>query len=306
MESGSERRKHYRARKSTPQNIRVAFERQAGAPKTEIVATVMDVSEGGCRVKISGPLGVGSMVYVDKAAIMSNGKPEQWLARVAWCSVEGNGAYSAGLKLEVPSRGAAADASETQKPISNLPDYYELLQLNSKADTDTIHRVYRILAQRFHPDNKESGDDQTFRRLIEGYKILSDPEQRASYDVQLNLQNQRRWKIFDQSTATDGLSSEKAKRTGMLLVMYTRRRNESTQPAVTVHEMEDLLGCPKEHLEFGLWYLREKGFIVRSDNGKYAITAAGVEAAEIAEVPWATKHRMIESGPEPEPAVPRA
>ncbi|MBV8820086.1 MAG: hypothetical protein JO022_17105 [Acidobacteriaceae bacterium] len=84
----------------------------------------------------------------------------------------------------------------------------------------------------------------------------------------------------------------------MLLIMYTRRRNEPAHPAMTLHEMEDLLGCPKEHLEFGLWYLKEKGYIVRGDNARYSITAAGVEAAESAEVPWHTKHRMIESGPE--------
>ena len=37
-----------------------------------------------------------------------------------------------------------------------LPDFYEVLQISPNADPDTIHRIYRLLAQRFHPDNAET------------------------------------------------------------------------------------------------------------------------------------------------------
>jgi predicted transcriptional regulator of viral defense system len=47
-----------------------------------------------------------------------------------------------------------------------------------------------------------------------------------------------------------------------------------------LREIEEVLGIEKEHLEFALWYLREKGFIQRTDNGRYAITALGVEFYE--------------------------
>jgi hypothetical protein len=298
MQRGSDRRKHFRARKSNAQTIRVSFEQKAGYPRAEIVATVMDVSEGGCRIKVTGPLGVGSAVYLDKGALFGTNKPETWVARVAWCSFDQDGTYSAGLVLEAPSKSSGSEGTPKPPPPKAIPDYYEEMQVNPKADPDTIHRIYRVLAQRLHPDNKDTGDDQAFRRLIEAYKILSDPEQRAAYDVKFAQQSQHRWKIFDQTTAMNGLGAEKAKRTAMLLVMYTRRRNEPTQPAVTIHDMEELLGCPKEHLEFGLWYLREKGFIVRSDNGKYAISAAGVEAAEESELPWAPRNRMLDAGPD--------
>ena len=33
----------------------------------------------------------------------------------------------------------------------NLPDYYEFLQISPNAEFDTIHRVHRFLALRFHP-----------------------------------------------------------------------------------------------------------------------------------------------------------
>ena len=36
-------------------------------------------------------------------------------------------------------------------------DHYEILQISPNADTETIRRVYRMQAQRFHPDNLDSG-----------------------------------------------------------------------------------------------------------------------------------------------------
>ena len=48
-------------------------------------------------------------------------------------------------------------------------DYYEVLQVNSNAEQETIHRVFRLLAQRFHPDNQETGNDDRFREIHEAY-----------------------------------------------------------------------------------------------------------------------------------------
>jgi hypothetical protein len=44
--------------------------------------------------------------------------------------------------------------------------------------------------------------------------------------------------------------------------------------------MEDLLGCPREHLEFCIWYLKGKGHVLASDNGRFTITPDGVDATE--------------------------
>ncbi|MFN9975214.1 MAG: DnaJ domain-containing protein, partial [Phycisphaerae bacterium] len=65
--------------------------------------------------------------------------------------------------------------------------------MNPKADFDTIHRVYRMLAQRYHPDHKESGDPDKFRRVIEAYRVLSDLEKRAAYDVKRAAALRQTW-----------------------------------------------------------------------------------------------------------------
>jgi predicted transcriptional regulator len=57
-------------------------------------------------------------------------------------------------------------------------------------------------------------------------------------------------------------------------------------PGIGNLELERLLGCPREHLEFHLWYLKEKGWIGRLDNGLLNITVSGVDKA-------VTEHRRI-------------
>ena len=43
-----------------------------------------------------------------------------------------------------------------------IPDYYEFLQISPNAEPATIHRVYRFLAGRLHPDIPGTGDAEKF------------------------------------------------------------------------------------------------------------------------------------------------
>jgi curved DNA-binding protein CbpA len=56
------------------------------------------------------------------------------------------------------------------------------LQLSPNAKADMIERVYRILAERYHPNTPETGNLKIFLNLYEAHRILSDPELRAQYD----------------------------------------------------------------------------------------------------------------------------
>ncbi len=159
-------------------------------------------------------------------------------------------------------------------------DHYETMQISPNADLDTIHRVYRILAQRFHPDNLETGNSETFRALLEAYQILSDPEKRAAFDIEHRTARRLTWKIFDQTTSAQGVESERRKRSGILSLLYRKRVAQPDQPAMNLKEFEDLLGVPKEHLDFTLWYLKEGQFVTRTDNGRFSITLKGVDLAE--------------------------
>jgi curved DNA-binding protein len=159
-------------------------------------------------------------------------------------------------------------------------DHYETMQISPNADLDTIHRVYRILAQRFHPDNQETGNAETFHALTESYHALSDPERRAAFDIEHRTTRRLTWKIFDQTTAAQGVEAERRKRAGILALLYRKRLAQPDLPSMNLKDFEDLLGVPKEHLEFTLWYLKEGGFITRADSGRYTITLKGVDLAE--------------------------
>ena len=59
--------------------------------------------------------------------------------------------------------------------ISNqLVDHYEVLQISPNADQETVQRVFRLLAQRFHPDNQATGNAARFRELHDAYQVLND------------------------------------------------------------------------------------------------------------------------------------
>lgn len=165
-------------------------------------------------------------------------------------------------------------------PAQIFIDHYETMQISPNADLDTIHRVYRILAQRLHPDNRDTGDSELFRILLEAYAVLSDPEKRAAFDIEHCAARRLTWKIFDQTTSTQGVEAERRKRSGILALLYRKRIAQPDQPSMSLKDFEDLLGVPKEHLEFTLWYLKEGQCVTRSDNGRHAITLKGVDLAE--------------------------
>jgi curved DNA-binding protein len=160
-------------------------------------------------------------------------------------------------------------------------DHYEVLQVSPNAEADTIHRVYRLLAQQYHPDNKDTGNAERFREIHEAYVVLSDPEERARYDVLHHQQKHDRWRHIAQGTeAENDFQVEQVLRLTVLEVLYTCRRMEAGEAATTIPELENLIGRPREHLEFTTWFLVQKKFVQRDDSGRLSITAHGVEFLE--------------------------
>jgi curved DNA-binding protein CbpA len=160
-------------------------------------------------------------------------------------------------------------------------DYYEVLQVSSNAEPDTIHRVYRLMAQRFHPDNQETGDDARFRTIHEAYVILSDPEKRARYDVAHAAQKQSRWRMVTAGVkAEEDFELEQITRLTVLEALHTNRRLEPGAEGLPMTELEALIGRPREHLEFTIWYLVQKKLLQRDDSARMVITADGVDFLE--------------------------
>jgi curved DNA-binding protein CbpA len=159
-------------------------------------------------------------------------------------------------------------------------DYYELLQISPAAEPETVHRVYRLLAQRCHPDNAETGNEDTFRELSEAYRVISDPELRAKYDVAHAQQRQDRWRMVSRGTRADNdFETEQLVRLTVLEVLYTQRRVNASG-GLSPLDLERLLGRAREHLEFTIWYLIQKRYVTRSDTSQLVITVEGVDFLE--------------------------
>ena len=87
-------------------------------------------------------------------------------------------------------------------------DYYEFLQISPHADAETIHRVYRYLAARFHPDNPDTGDPEKFFLLKTAYDVLSNPELRSEYDRDYEREAPERTPLSDSVDFMDQVRGE--------------------------------------------------------------------------------------------------
>ena len=155
-------------------------------------------------------------------------------------------------------------------------DHYEMLQLSPNSDFDTIERVYRLLAKKYHPDNKTTGSADKFKMLVDSYRTLSDPEKRASYDASYEDGFKKRWQMLYKDIKNEP-QDDRAIRNGILMLLYNARRQDTQQPGLGIYELEMNLNAPEKYLEFHLWYLKEKGWIQKTDNGQFAITVDGVD-----------------------------
>jgi hypothetical protein len=69
---------------------------------------------------------------------------------------------------------------------------------------------------------QETGSMETFLKLSEANRILSNPELRAQYDARYRETKQLHWKIFDRAEAVKGPEAEQRKRHGILELLYAK------------------------------------------------------------------------------------
>jgi curved DNA-binding protein CbpA len=163
-------------------------------------------------------------------------------------------------------------------------DYYEVLEISPNANLDTIERIFRHLAMRYHPDNPNTGDRARFSEVLEAHNTLKDPAKRAQYDIRHRSRSASRWELAGEASNTKGIERDIVIQDKLLSILYVKRRQDMKEPGIGEHELERLSACPREHLQFHLWYLKAKGWIAKMEDGMLAITVDGVDHAN-------SKHR---------------
>jgi curved DNA-binding protein CbpA len=181
----------------------------------------------------------------------------------------------------------------------NQPDYYEFLQISPNAEPGTIHRVYKFLAARFHPDNPESGDTEKFALLRQAYDILSNAALRTQYDAQREKEAVKAIPIPDTMDFLDSIDGELNRRLAVVAVLYKRRRTNAHKPEVPLGEIESLMDFPRDYLDFTIWYLMKKGYVTRADNSALTLTAEGVDFVEVQRVKLPNLSKLLTGGSGP-------
>ena len=62
-------------------------------------------------------------------------------------------------------------------------NYYIILGVARSAPKEEVKKAYHSLARKYHPDNKDTGDENRFKEINEAYQTLSDDKRRAEYDA---------------------------------------------------------------------------------------------------------------------------
>jgi hypothetical protein len=187
-----------------------------------VIANLVDVIGGGCGLALLTALKPGSSVVL-RGKFGENHTLECLKAGVKWCSAQSDGTFRAGLEF------IDQDSTFTLDDERADGNFYEVMQLSPNADGETISRVYRLLAFRYHPDNKESGNSDMFLRLSAAYEILSDPKKRASYDAAHRASKPVRTKAFTEAATPARSDREKRRSHENVMAAYLGvRSREST------------------------------------------------------------------------------
>jgi curved DNA-binding protein CbpA len=92
-----------------------------------------------------------------------------------------------------PAQAQLAAYARQVYPTIDRVSYYQLLRVAPNADARAIRAAYYSVAAQLHPDRYFNLADTTLRsmletiyaRISEGYRVLSEPQKRATYDRNL-------------------------------------------------------------------------------------------------------------------------
>jgi curved DNA-binding protein CbpA len=243
----------------------------------------VDISHSGVGLRAQVDLPAGTSVFLQSPS------GSKGYATVRHCARH-ESSFLVGLELNEETKGSMV------APLDGQIDHYEFLQISPKAEFATIQRVYRFLAGRFHPDNPDTGDAEKFLLLKRAFEVLSDPQRRAEYDSTRHTAAAPN-PVFESIDYMDGIEGEVNRRLALLSLLYSKRRACPDEPRVSLADVENRMGFPREYLDFATWYLKSKKFITVEDNSDFALTALGVDYVEANSSKIPVLNKLLNSSP---------
>ena len=70
-----------------------------------------------------------------------------------------------------------------------MKNYYEILEVDSKASPEVIEKAYKTLVKKYHPDLQDAENngkyEEKMKEINEAYSVLSDDFKKSNYDQQV-------------------------------------------------------------------------------------------------------------------------
>jgi hypothetical protein len=159
-------------------------------------------------------------------------------------------------------------------------DHYIALGVDTKADSDAIRAAYARLAKKYHPDNQETGDAMNFEAVNMAYDVLSDPALRLAFDKLKGLDQDTGDPQFAGAEFFEALKRGAVLRSAVMCILCDRRRRKTFHPTLSMRDVDNMLQASPEELSFGMWYLKQRGYVASDDKGRLQLTAEGMDFLE--------------------------
>jgi curved DNA-binding protein CbpA len=178
-------------------------------------------------------------------------------------------------------RSADISITNMSAPLAGkFQDHYAVLGVEPKADSETIQKAYSKLAQKYHPNNAETGDAELFEAVNSAYETLADPELRSVFDRVKGVGSEEGGPSFSGVGFFDALGREAVRRAAILCVLYDRRLTKPNAPSLSMRHLEIIVDATATELSSALWYLKQRVLAASDDKSSLQITVDGMDFLE--------------------------
>jgi hypothetical protein len=221
-------------------------------------------------------------------------------------------ALAPALKIKAKRlRGGKKSASTADKVVmsgsvsSKFQDHYSILGVEPRADSEMIQTAYSRMAQKYHPNNPDTGNVDKFDAVNQAYEVLSDPSLRIEFDKVKGIDPDAGNPKFTGLVFFDALRQSSLLRAAILCLLYDRRRMKPFKASLSMRHVEGMIQADTEDLNFALWYLKQRALVASDDKSSLQITVEGMDYLEknqptAQDVLPLIKEDSVATSPEPE------
>src|SRR5580704_11688273 len=159
-------------------------------------------------------------------------------------------------------------------------DHYSILGVDPRAAAEAIQVAYSRLAQKYHPNTPQTGDQDKFDSINLAYEVLSDAGLRLEFDNVKGLDQDDSNLMFAGLEFFDSLGRQAGLRAALLCILYDRRRKKPSKPSLSMRHIEGIVHATNDELLFSLFYLKQRGLVVGDDKSNLQITVDGMDFLE--------------------------